>query len=310
MSTPSTDWEKWKQERRRERQERGLRLSGACLMCDRETPYGDGDHYGYYGRGGNAWLDKQFAEPLRSRHVEVFTEGVGFERVTNNLFDQFVCSACKTQARKMWPVKQAERQALWEQNRIEQEKQRAEYQFQSTWRKPERDEFEIASNRREFKARSLDRRPATIVFRWRTCTSKECRGSVPAQRVGMWVNGRLRAHYYGWELKDERVDLFGAGLAYWIEDTFQRDLARLEPAAIWHAKGGRPSARRTEDNWDGLSALHICNYGQGQQDPEPCVIHTVWHNGSVYAQLRNFYRLSEVVEFAWESLHVDIRSVE
>ena len=312
MSDPtvSSDLDAFRMNRRREREERGLRLSGPCFVCRTETEYGGHDHYGLYSRGGNKWLDRQFEPDARTKHLEVFAEGIGFDRTRNALFNQFVCSACQDAARRQWPLKEKHRKEKWEQDRIQAERDRAETRFRNTWRTPGRNEFEISSGRRDFQVRSLDRRPMSVVFRWRTCVSKECLGDIPAQRVGMWVNKHLRAHYYGWEFGDAAGDLFGPGFAFWMETAFQRDLARLAPDATWYAKTKTLISRRTEEAWPGLDSLHICNVGQGQEYPTPCVIHTVWPNGSVYAQLRNFYILRDVVEFAWENLHVDIRSGE
>lgn len=304
-SSESFDYEAWRQKQEQEREARGLKRAGPCLICDQEFNYGH-DHYGLYERGGKNWLDKQFAPQNREAHVEAIREGLRFDRTRKCVFLQFVCPICSVEVQLRWPEKDKLRRLKWEQEQIQREKAAAEYKFDNTWRKPDPGEFEIVSGRREFQVRSLDRRPIKLVFRWRTCVSQECCGRITAQSVGLWASGRLTAHYYGWQLPGCRGDIFGPGLAFWLEKTFQRDLTKISPTATWRAKG-RPVGMRTDDGWDGLDSLHICNYGQGKEWPPPCLIHTVWPNGSIYAQLRNFHLLQEVVEFAWESLHVDIR---
>lgn len=70
-------------------------------------------------------------------------------------------------------------------------------------------------------------------------------------KVGMWVDGKLTAHYYGWNLQDIEVDddiagyfysseddwptedLFARGFGRWIERTFQSRLPQLKSDQTW-----------------------------------------------------------------------------
>ncbi len=273
------------------------RKSGPCLVCDRETAYGPYGYYCLYDRYGNEWLDRQFAGKTRAEHIEAIEEGAasGFNRTRTALFDQFVCGGCKARLKIQWPDRYERRKA----EAAKEQKRREQEQFRHTWRMPNPGEFPISSGRCEFLVRSFDRKPALLVFRWRTCMTKKCRGDVPAQSVGMWVRGRLCAHYHAWQF-DGEADLFGPGIVFWIEKTFQSALAKMEPAAIWHARP-RPDCRQ---EWDGIGTFHNCHWEEGIQ---PCIIHTLWPNGAVYAQLRNFTTVAEIVEFGWESLNVEIR---
>src|SRR5437764_5083787 len=86
MSEPNTisiDLDAWRKKHRREREEMGLRSAGPCFVCGNQMEYGDYDHYGLYKRGGNKWLDKQFEPDVRAKHLEVFAEGIGFDRTRN-----------------------------------------------------------------------------------------------------------------------------------------------------------------------------------------------------------------------------------
>jgi len=72
-------------------------------------------------------------------------------------------------------------------------------------------------------------------------------------------------------------------------------LAELKPAIVWKARNP-PSGQKLED-W-------AVSY------PPACVGHTVWPDGQVYAQLRNFCTLKQVTEFAWKYLRVEIREAK
>jgi hypothetical protein len=162
-----------------------------------------------------------------------------------------------------------------------------------------------------------DQRSTRLRFSWKTSGSEECRGNRPAHDVALQVGKRLCVRYSAWildyepktdEWSEDATDLFGPGLAFWIEKTFQRFLVRVKPDAIWYAQN-RPTGRRTEEGWEGIGSVHGCDHGRGPNYPSPCVIHTVWPNGSVYAQLRNFYTFESVEEFALESLDLAIRKI-
>ena len=222
MSAPTREellrkFEEERQQRRLERQQMGLRISGPCLVCNQETDYGVYDYAGMYSRYGNKWLDRQFEPAKRAAHVKAISEGPPFNRTQEVLFRQFLCRACHNQVarqeearRKERDERLAEHRALEEQKRVQEETASALRNFSKTWRYPEPQEFEIVSGCCQFKAHSLDHRPWSLVFRWRTCLSKVCIGHNPARRVGLWANKRLCAHYYGWEWEDQS-DLLGPG---------------------------------------------------------------------------------------------------
>lgn len=308
MSTPVTDWA---EQQRRAREQRGLRSAGPCLVCDEQTAYGSYSPHGLYDRYGNMWLDRQFKPGLRAGHIAAIEEGIDIGRARSALLGQFVCDACLQRLKELWPERAKERKVRWERELVEARTQEQERRFRRTWRMPNPGEFTVSSGRQEFLVRSLDQAKFVLTFRWRTCLSQKCVGNVPAQYVGLWVKGRLTAHYYGWQFGDGedddlQGDLFAPGIAFWLQHTFQRSLAKVEPDAVWRARP-RPVCRRTHEGWAGLDTLHICNYGQGNEYPEPCVIQTIWPTGAVYAQLRNFQTTQQITEFAWEKLGVDVR---
>jgi hypothetical protein len=107
----------------------------------------------------------------------------------------------------------------------------------------------------------------------------------------MWVNGKLVAHYEAWDLEpfwiEERSqdyedwysgadddddqagycsDVFTPGFRKWIEAEFQERLVQVKPSAIWRTRGSWPL------NTYCLNDLKT-----------PCVIHTHWIDGGIYA---------------------------
>jgi hypothetical protein len=89
-----------------------------------------------------------------------------------------------------------------------------------------------------------------------------------------------------WYAEDDltRRDVFARGFCQWIEGEFQPALLQMKPEAVWLARG--------ESSLD-LDAL-----------PSPCLIHTQWIDGSVYAKIRQDWDLQIVA--AWALKHLDL----
>jgi hypothetical protein len=282
-----------------------LRSAGPCFVCDEATEYAWDVPQDKYRRYGNKWLDRQFKPRKRAEHIEAMEEGAYFNEA---LWAGFVCSQCKEAIQRDWPRRALERQERWEEAYQERSWHEEQERFRTTWRMPAADEFPITTGRREFLVRSLEKSKSLLTFRWGTCLTRQCRGNDPAQRVGLWVKNRLCAHYYGWDFGESERDLFGPGLAFWIEKNFQRDLLKVKPEAVWRA---RPPIDQRDQEWNGLQAIHICNYygPPEKEDPAPCVIQTIWPNGAAYAHLRRFNTVRQISEFVWESIGVHIQVV-
>jgi hypothetical protein len=280
-----------------------LRSAGPCLVCDEPTEYSLDVRYNMYRRYGNNWLDRQFKPRKRAEHINAMEEGHGFHE---SLWDGFVCRECKEALEQDWPRREVERKERGEQERQERSKLAEAERFRTTWRMPDADEFPITDGRCEFLVRSFTKPDALLTFRWRTCLARQCRGNNPAQRVGLWVKNRLCAHYYAWDLGVGESDLFSWGILSWVEKTFQRELRKIEPEAIWRA---RPPIDQRNGEWNGLHAIHICDFGPRKEYPAPCVIQTVWPNGAAYAHLRNFRTTREIIDFVRKSIGVYIQVV-
>jgi hypothetical protein len=118
-------------------------------------------------------------------------------------------------------------------------------------------------------------------------------------KVGMWVDGKLTAHYYGWNLQDIEVDadiaryffsseddwptedLFSRGFCQWIERTFQSRLLRLEPDQIWKPGGFKELDTRVA---------------------RPSTLRIDWLDGTRYVHLLPSLDLPEVAEWAAQNL--------
>jgi len=287
-------------------------LTGPCLSCDARMSY-ERPKYGIsslHSQYGDDWVTRLFQEKdewMDRLRDHDFRRG----RKMREIFTYFVCKKCRDSLRAHW---QAEKELAKQKLEFE-DRQRDRSEWLRTWRQPGLTEYDRSTGRRTFLLRESACQDRLALFRWRINPRGECRGVSPQHRVGVWTEGKLIAHYRGWELSGgyfaaeghgEEVDLFGPGLAVWMECVYQSKLAQTKPDAVWHAKT-LPIGRLDDNNWPGASVVHASNEGCGYYIPHPAVIHTVWHDGSVYAQVRNVFTVEQAIEFAWTRLQVELR---
>jgi hypothetical protein len=158
---------------------------------------------------------------------------------------------------------------------------------------PRPGEFARVSGSTEFLA-TRGRSEATILFRWRTTNACKCRGKIPGAVVGMWVNGRLKAHYYGWNIPEvpnhydhEAQDLFGKGIRLWLQKTFQRQLLKAAPTFRWAVTDAS------------LPDVYHVN------DP-PWLAHITWNTGERFAARGRLQTLNEAAEFTRDYLRMEL----
>jgi hypothetical protein len=199
-----------------------------------------------------------------------------------------VCPACREKYRELREANYR-RSQLEQKNREERSKQEDERrEYHTSWRNFTPEEVDRTTRSMQFRAILPNFRLYEIAFGWRA-TSGEGRGDSPPNVVGMWVDGKLVAHYFGWNLRpsywegadrgedpieksldffdlsnnDDICDIFAPGLAMWMEREFQDRLCNLNPAAVWRASS--PRTFRFEDG--------------------PMLVHTVWIDGQTCAAL-------------------------
>jgi uncharacterized protein YbaR (Trm112 family) len=280
---------------------------GPCLVCGNETKYA--------GRNlDEQWLGKQF-----KRREKLLTKlrGLGYQNESPSVqyIEMIVCPTCREECKvardteNRRQIAEEEAREAEKAARREQKKREAEQRkYHLTWREAAAGEFDPSKHSAEFRVSLHNLRPYVVSFRWRA-TGGKCRGDSPRNVVGMWVNGKLVAHYEAWDLEpfwieeasqdyqdwysgadddnDEaeyRSDVFAPGFREWIEREFQDRLLQLKPSATWRTGGSWPL------NTYSLNGLQ-----------KPCVIHTQWIDDSIYAALfcdkddMDLPRLSEFV---------------
>jgi len=144
----------------------------------------------------------------------------------------------------------------------------------------------------------------------------------------MWVDQRFLTHYHAWNIKplagirpdvhpdDEsecwnehgpfgppekdlvRQDVFAVGFCRWLERDFQQQLLGLKPTVAWKAKGGDWPMNFADPSIHTLNALET-----------PCVVHTEWADGSVYARVLSDNQWTKVLRFARRRLGLKIKKV-
>jgi len=290
--------------------------SGPCLACGREMEYDIGTfRFG----GEEEWLEKQFArrdkllKSLQKYYPESKTRSPGLGAI-----ESIVCKACREEYEQLREADARRWQAAHEAEKERNKRERERFHYHNTWRDAKPGEFDRSKQSADFRAVLFNQRFYEITFRWRA-TDGDCRGDSPRNIVGMWVEGKLTAHYAAWNLKPyesdheethdydgyvpdsydqdprydygaltRRWDVFGQGFCKWIEREFQSELLQIEPAFIWRAR-----------NADSLDTCEL---------PSLSVIHTVWIDGSVYAQIKYDWDLKEVA--AWALRHLGMRIEE
>jgi hypothetical protein len=278
------------------------------------------------------WLLKQFEASRRKIHLLHLAGKRQQGLIQIDRLEGIVCPDCRatlaaTRARSI--AAKEERQNRKEQERQQNEKQQTErswqererWQYHTTWREARPQEFQcLRDGIARFTATVSERRPYKILFRWRA-TGGRCRGDSPRNIVGMWVDRKFVTHYYGWNfkpLKGERPyfpqdaewddgyeevwppredsakqDVFGVGFCRWFERAFQKELLQAKPATSWRTKGG---------DWPiDVETLQVFN--------TPCIAHTQWIDGSMYARVIADNELPKVIKFAGQHLGMGIERV-
>jgi hypothetical protein len=279
------------------------RYFGPCLICERETQY-SASHV------SDEWLAKQFK---RRRMLLSILRGTAPSYTSPSVayIETIVCAGCREESRKLRAAAVQQRAA--EERQKEQEEKEWKRKVEESWRARVRHyewrdvtaaEIDPAPHAAEFRAVLQDSEVYQILFRWRATPGK-CRGDSYLMKVGMWVDGKLTAHYHGWDLQDIDVlededhrlygseekwptmDLFGSGFCRWIERAFQPRLLRVEPDLVWEPG----------------------SYGElDTQIRRPGTLCVDWLDGTRYVHVLPSLNLPEVAE--WAEQHLALRIEE
>jgi hypothetical protein len=279
------------------------RYFGPCLICERETQY-SASHV------SDEWLAKQFK---RRRKLLSILRGTApsYTSPSAAYVEMIVCAGCREESGKLRAAADQQRAAADRQKEKEERewKRKVEESWQARvhhyeWRDVTAEEIDPTPHSAEFRAVFPTFEMHQILFRWRATPGK-CRGDSCLMKVGMWVDGKLTAHYHGWNLQDIDVleddehhlygsedkwpteDLFARGFCRWIERAFQPLLLQLEPDLIWAP--GRRSGLDTQVRRPGSLLIE-------------------WIDGTRYVHLLPSLDLPDVAE--WAEQHLDLRIEE
>jgi hypothetical protein len=270
-----------------------IRTSGPCFICRTETSYQRNELHVRY---GDEWLERKFSPQVRPRTIELLRAlgepGDGKNKVNSLLY--FICEACRSELETVdWPKVREQRQSATSEMWAEHQRQAAA-EVAITWRKPKPGEFEVEDHTEGMIARIADTE-YRIQFRWRTSLDHPCRGASTAFRVGMWVDGVLRAHYVAWNLAGvERADNdpyerdpFAAGFQRWFCQYFQDKLLKAEPVTAFDVRERffLPREIRIASGY---------------------FIHFTWLDGSRIAKIGRFATIEGAAGFARDHLAMDI----
>ena len=287
---------------------------GPCLLCGRETRFGDK----WILRYGEPWVEKQFKR--RTNLLKVLLGGRPVSPSPETI-ETLVCLMCRQKCKaireeavqRRIAEDSAKQKAIEDQQescRRRRERLEADREFHYTWRMAKVREFDRTKHSARFQCTLADGSSFKVIFRWRA-TSGQCRGDSPQNIVGMWVDGQLIAHYSAWILEpfpadvqndfvdcEPRADLFGYGFCRWFRLAFQQRLRRIQPSAIWDA-----GLLKRPGDLD-MNSLK-----------SPTVVHTQWCDGSIHATL--FYDpedidVARIADFArnYLDLKVEERALE
>jgi hypothetical protein len=213
-----------------------------------------------------------------------------------------VCNECRRECSKSRAA--AKRQAFEEEQerRRKVEERQAALQRHYEWRTATAEEVDPTPHSAEFRAILSNCEVHEILFRWRAAPGK-CRGESYLTKVGMWVDGTLTAHYWGWDLHrldydDDTTfyasedkwpiqDLFGLGFCRWIERAFQQRLLRLTPNQTWGPR-----------QYEELNTELIRS--------RPGTLQIDWIDGSGYVHILPSLSLLDVAEWAERNLELCI----
>jgi hypothetical protein len=279
------------------------RYFGPCLICERETQYSAS-------RVSDEWLAKQFK---RRRILLSILRGTAPSHTSPSVayIETIVCAGCREESRKLRTAAVQQRAAEERQKEKEEKewKRKVEESWRARvhhyeWRDVTAAEIDPTPHGTEFRAALPNSEVHQILFRWRATPGK-CRGDSYLMKVGMWVDGKLTAHYHGWDLQDIDVledenhrlygseekwptmDLFGGGFCRWIECAFQPRLLTVEPDLVWE-----PGSYKELDT----------------QIRRPGTLRVDWLDGSRYVHVLPSLNLPEVAE--WAEQHLGLRIEE
>lgn len=276
-----------------------ISLNGPCLVC--ETPI----EYAYGWPRDEEHARKQFTNPRRSQLLKRLREDdLNNPAPKVGTVERMVCPSCKDECRQ-------QREATHRRKRIEKQAQEEKVEARRVacmahyeWRTAAAEEVnQIPPQSLEFRAVFANFELHEILFRWRAIPGK-ARANSYLMKIGMWVDGKLVAHYYGWNLQhfDEKSrdemfytsendwpteDLFGLGFCRWIERAFQPQLLRLNPDHSW--RPGQYGELQTE-----LSRFR------------PGTVRIKWLDGSSYVHILPSKNLPLVAEWAAKHLELSI----
>jgi hypothetical protein len=299
---------------------------GPCLVCSKEMEY-DLWFRTTVQSHAEEWIMKQFEQDRKTVHLSLLQGRRRTGYLSLGSLEGLVCKPCwkvceqmraaALQTKRERTAEKA-REAREEAKRVEadQRRERERWENHATWREAAKSEFvNIPDGVARFAA-ELGPKRYKILFRWRP-VGGNCRGDSPRNVVGMWVDGKFVTHYHGWNIAplegerpyfDEDVewengynriwppkkdaheeDVFALGFCRWLERAFQKDLIRSKPEATWRAKAGM-----------------FLDISTVEDIKIPCVLHTEWIDGSIYARILPTQQLSKLIAFAEDQLRMRI----
>lgn len=279
---------------------------GPCMVCGHEIEYG---YSGKVSNYGTEWIAKQFEAPRLNQHLKTLHRGDSYNGpVKVETLEVFLCRDCRKacqDSRTLVAEQDRERRRQAEEQHA---KDYADWTYRTTWRKAPEDLVRSEGIQR-FEAMVRQGKTYAITFRWRLTPKCQCRGDDFGAVVGMWVDGKLAAHYYGWDLTSieaneatwnyygpdsppgrERRDRFAKGFRVWFQRAFQSDLVASTPDRAWSVLGAK-----------------VIDFNDL---PENYLFHIVWHDGSRYARVGSFETISDAARFARKYLSMKLVTEE
>lgn len=273
------------------------RINGPCIVCERQIEYpGPWPSTEEHAR-------KQFMRRRRDQILQKLRGGGRLGDVPKvETIEGMACTQCRTECKQQREAAERQRQAEAQKKQREVEQKRLARLRHYEWRTATASDVDPTPQSAEFRAVFPNFEMHEILFRWHAVPGK-CRGDSYLMVVGMWVDGKLTAHYYGWNLQwldlneehqfygseDEWAteDLFGLGFCRWIERAFQPRLLRHKPDQTW-APGG----------YEELDTSVVRD--------RPGTVRIEWIDGSRYVHLLPSKNLPEVAEWAEKNLELRI----
>jgi hypothetical protein len=272
------------------------KLKGPCLVCQHEQI-----EYSRNWPSSEEHARKQFIPKRRSSLLHALRTGFDGNAPKVETIVGMVCPNCRAECEKSQEAAYRQKQA---DEAAESQKVKAKciaHERHYEWWTATAAEVDATPHSAEFRAVFANFEVHDILFRWRAVPGK-CRGTSFLTRVGMWVDGKLTAHYYGWNLQwleddDYRPfyvsednwptsDLFGAGFCHWIERAFQGKLRCLKPDQSWR-----------------VGQFEELDSRIGKR---PGLVLIEWLDGTRYVHLVPSLNLPEVAEWADKRLELRI----